>query len=210
MIEDAIVFRSKEQVLCDLSKALPFSPESLEENRKGRLSKEQAKQLSSQCIRPAVLIFFFAVAPFVVWTWITAGRDQLSFANAFPALLNELTHIKDFFEAHGKMNGIVMVGSIFLSLAMAAFMLFRMPFALYFDLLGREVETRVGRVVSREETTNRENGRDPIEKYYFSLRHLNMPVNLAAYRALESGSIYLVYLTVRSQILVSIEPKMEN
>jgi hypothetical protein len=87
---------------------------------------------------------------------------------------------------------------------------FRMPFGLYFDLLGREVQNKVGRVVSREETTNRDNGRDPIEKYYFSLRYLNMPVNLAAYRALESGSIYIVYLTARSEILVSIEPKIET
>ena len=37
-----------------------------------------------------------------------------------------------------------------------------------------------------------------------------MPVNLAAYRALEAGSIYLVYLLPRSQMLVSIEPKMED
>jgi hypothetical protein len=37
-----------------------------------------------------------------------------------------------------------------------------------------------------------------------------MPVNLAAYRAIEPGSIYVVYLLPRSQMLVSIEPKMED
>jgi hypothetical protein len=37
-----------------------------------------------------------------------------------------------------------------------------------------------------------------------------MPVNLAAYRAIEPGSIYLVYLLPRSQQLVAIEPKMED
>jgi hypothetical protein len=37
-----------------------------------------------------------------------------------------------------------------------------------------------------------------------------MPVNLAAYRALEAGSIYLVYLLPRTERLVSIEPKMED
>ncbi len=45
MIEDATIFRTKEQVLYDLSKALHFSPESLEANRKGRLSKEQMKAI---------------------------------------------------------------------------------------------------------------------------------------------------------------------
>jgi hypothetical protein len=35
-----------------------------------------------------------------------------------------------------------------------------------------------------------------------------MPVNLAAYRALEPGSIYVVYILPRSELLVSIEPKV--
>jgi hypothetical protein len=37
-----------------------------------------------------------------------------------------------------------------------------------------------------------------------------MPVNLAAYRALEAGSIYIVYLLPRSESLVSIEPKLDD
>ena len=202
MVEDATTFRSKEKVLHDLSKALQFSPEALEANRKGRLSKDQVKRLAPQFIQPTVLTFVLALAPFVIWTWITAGRQQLSFANAFPALLKELTHVNDLFEAHGKLGGVIMLGSIVISLALAAFMAFRMPLMLYFDLLDRKVEAREGRVVAREEQINRANGRDPIEKYFFSLRYLNMPVNLAAYRALEAGSIYIVYLLPRSEILV--------
>jgi hypothetical protein len=210
VVEDATTFRSKEQVLYDLSKALRFSPDSLEANRKGRLSKEQVKQLSGQCLRPAVLTFVFAVAPFMAWTYVTAGRQQLSFMDAFPALITELTHVNDLFEAHGKMGGVMMLGSILISLAIAAFMALRLPLLLYFDLLDRKVEAREGRVVAREEQINRANGRDPIEKYFFSLRYLNMPVNLAAYRALEAGSIYIVYLLPRSEVLVSIEPKMDD
>lgn len=210
MVEDAATYRTKEQVLFDLSKALHFSPESLEANRKGRLSTEQVKLLSGRCIQPALFTLLFGTGPFVVWTWIKAGRDQLPFADAFPALFTEITHVHDLFEAHGSMGASTMLGSILLSVAIAAFMAFRFPFALYFDLLDRKVEAREGRVVAREETTNRPNGRDPIEKYFFSLRYLNMPVNLAAYRALENGSIYVVYLTYRSEILVSIEPKVEN
>jgi hypothetical protein len=76
--------------------------------------------------------------------------------------------------------------------------------------LERKVIRQEGRVVAREETVNRANGRDPIEKYFFALRYLTMPVNLAAYRALEAGSVYIVYLLPRSETLVSIEPKMDD
>jgi hypothetical protein len=210
VIEEATRFRSKDQVLQDLSKALHFSPESLEANRKGRLSTDQIRQFVPRFLEPAALTFFFAVGPFVIWTWITAGRQQLSFGNAFLALLTQLTHVKDLFEAQGKMGGAIMLGSIVISLALAAFMAFRMPFLLYFDLLDRKVEMREGRVVAREEQINRANGRDPIEKYFFSLRYLNMPVSLAAYRALEGGSVYSVYLLPRSETLVSIEPKVDD
>jgi hypothetical protein len=210
VVEDATRFRTKEQVLYDLSQALRFSPESLEANRKGRLSKEQVKQLAPQVVSPTILTFALAVGPLAVWTYITAGRQQLSFINAFPALINELTHVNDLFEAHGKVSGVMMLASILVPMAIAAFMLLRLPIMLYFDLLDRKVEAREGRVVAREEQINRPNGRDPIEKYFFSLRYLNMPVSLAGYRALEAGSLYIVYLLPRSELLVSIEPKMDE
>jgi len=210
VIEDTTTYRSKEQVLYDLSKALPFSPESLEANRKGRISKQQIQGLAPQCAQPAVLTVIFAVAPFAIWTWITAQRQQLPLGNAFPALITSLTHVNDLMEAQGKMGGGLMLGSILISLVLAALMASRVRLSLYFDLLAGKVEAREGRVVAREEQINRPNGRDPVEKYFFSLRYLNMPVNLAAYRALEAGSIYLVYLLPRSELLVSIEPKMQN
>jgi hypothetical protein len=210
VIEDATTYRSKEQVLFELSKALQFSPESLEANRKGRLSTEQAKKLYGTCLQPIVLTFLFAVAPFVVWTRITSSSQKISFGAAFPLLINELTHAKCLFEAQGKMGGALMLGSIVISLAIAALIAFRVSLALCFDVLDRKVNMQEGRVVAREETINRPNGRDPIEKYFFSLRYLTMPVNLAAYRALEAGSIYLVYLLPRTERLVSIEPKMED
>ncbi len=210
MVEDATRFRTKEQVLYDLSQALRFSPDSLEANRKGRLSKDQVKQLAPQVILPMILTFVLAVGPLLVWTYVTAGRQQLSFTNAFPALINELAHVHDLFDAHGKIGGVTMLGSILVPLAIAAFMILRLPIMLYLDLLDRKVEARDGRVVAREEQINRPNGRDPIEKYFFSLRYLNMPVSLAAYRALEAGSLYIVYLLPRSELLVSIEPKMDD
>jgi hypothetical protein len=210
VIEDTTTYRSKEQVLFDLSKALQFSPEALETNRKGKLSTDQAKLLWRRVIPPIVLMLALAIGPLLIWTSITATRNQLPFDSAVPALFNEITHVNDLLETRGKIGGITMLGSIIGSLAFAAFMAFQIPFSLYFDLLERKVESREGRVVAREETVNRPNGRDPVEKYFFSLRYLNMPVSLAAFRAIENGSIYIVYLTPRSEILVSIEPKMEN
>jgi hypothetical protein len=210
MVEDATIYRNKQQVLQDLSKALGFSPEALEANRKGRISGDQIKQHARGLISPVFLTLLFAVAPFLIWTWITAKRQQLPFENAFPVLLTSLTHVNDLFEAQGKIGGGIMIGSIVISLVLAVFMAMRVPLLLYFDLLDRKVEAREGRVVAREEQINRENGRDPIEKYFFSLRYLNMPVNLAAYRALEAGSVYIVYLLPRSETLVSIEPKMDD
>jgi hypothetical protein len=210
VIEDAITYRTKEQVLYDLSKALQFSPDSLDANRKGQLSKEQLKQLYPRVLRPALLIIALTVGPFAVWTWMTAAQENLSLSGAFPVLLAQLTHMQDLFDAHGSKGAMLVLASFIVSLGLAAFLILRLPWALYFDLLDRKVETQEGRVTAREETTNRDNGRDPIEKYFFSLRFLNMPVNLAAYRALENGSLYIVYLTQRSQLLVSIEPKMEE
>ena len=123
-------------------------------------------------MKPAILTAIFALGPFAIWTWITAGRQQLSFADALPALLKELSHVNDLMEAHGTMGGVMMLGSILISLGMAAFMASRVPLTLYFDLLDRKVEAREGRVVAREEQINRANGRDPIEKYFFSLAFL--------------------------------------
>jgi hypothetical protein len=160
-------------------------------------------------VRPALLMSFFLIAPFLIWSWITAG-NELSLGAGFLALLHKLTHTNELFEAEGGKGGAIMLGSIVASLGIAVFMAYRVPWPLYLDLLDRKVESREGRVVAREETINRPNGRDPIEKYFFSLRHLNMPVNLAAYRALENGSIYIIYVTPRSEILVSIEPKIDD
>lgn len=210
MVEDAAIFRTKEQVLIDLSKALGFSPSSLTENRKGRLSNQQLRRLAGRCLKPGLLTMVFAVAPLLVWTSITANVEQLPFTDAFLALLNELAHVNDLFESHGKLGALIMLGSILISLGLAILMAWRFPFLLYLDLLDGKVEMREGRVVAREEQMNRPNGRDPIEKYFFCLRHLTVRVNLAAYRAIENGSIYFVYLLPRSETLVALEPKMEE
>lgn len=210
MIEDAATYRTKEQVLCDLAKALPFSPESLAANRAGKLSPEQTKKLSKRCLKPVILTLLFALGPLIFWTHSEASSQDISFGAGFLALIHEITHLSDMFDAHGKLGGVILLGSILISLGIAGLLAWTAPVALCLDLIEGRVIMKEGRVVAREETINRPNGRDPIEKYFFSLRYLSMPVNLKAYRALEAGSIYLVYLLPRSEQLTSIEPKIEG
>lgn len=140
---------------------------------------------------------------------MTADQQHLSLGAALPLLLADLANVKCLFASHGTLIGVIMLASFLISLGLAAFMAFRIPVRLWLDVVDGKVELREGRVVGREEQYNRPNGRDPIEKYYFCLRYLNMQVSLAAYRALEDGSMYLVYLLPRSEVLVSIEPKLD-
>jgi len=208
MIEEAARYRSKEQVLIDLAKALGFSPESLEANRQGKLSGDQVKKFLSRCIRPAVMAVAWVIAPFLFWAGLTAARQQVSFGAAFGILFGNLFHLSDFAAAQGKFSALATVGSILVCLGLAAYTASRISMALYFDALGRTVMAREGRVVAREEQTMRDNGRDPVERYFFSMKTDNYEVNLAAFRAIENGSVYLVYLLPRSGLLVSVEPKI--
>ena len=87
---------------------------------------------------------------------ITAGRQQLSFENAFPALITELIHVNDLFEAHGKVGGVMMLGFHYRPAGDGRVHGFaHCRCMLYFDLLDRKVEAREGRVVAREEQINR-------------------------------------------------------
>lgn len=209
MIEDATTFRNKDQVLFDLAKSLHFSPESLESNRQGRLSAGQAQQFIGQCVQPAILTVVWLLAPFLIWTSVI-GMGQGSYPAAFSLLFTQLTHISDLVEAHGRIGAAGMIGSFVVCLGLAVYTAARISPALYFDVLDRKVKVIEGRVVAREEQTLRPNGRDPVEKYFFSLKNYDFPVSLAAFRALENGSIYLVYLLPRSEIMVSLEPKVTN
>jgi len=204
------MFRSNEQVLSDLSKALHFSPETLEINRKGRLASEQIKHLAVRCIRPALLTSIFLFVPFFLWTALTSAQHQVPFLSAAPILFSDLLHLSDSVEAHGKFGALLRMVTILAGLAMGLYMLSRFPFGLYFDLLDGTLFTKEGRIVAREEQTLRSNGRDPVEKYFFDIKAQRFEVNLAAYRAVENGAMYLVYLLPRSQVLVSLEPKVAN
>jgi len=208
MISEASGYRSKEQVLIDLSKAFPFSPEALEANRQGKLAKEQFKKYIGRCSRPATMAVVCFLAPLVFWTAITAGKLQVSFDAAFPIFLNNLVHVSELAAAQGKWSAFVMVSTTIAFLGLAFFMASRISVALYFDLLDRKVTSQEARLVTHEDQIMRENGRDPIEKYFFGVKGRYYEVNLASYRALESGSVYLLYLLPLSDLLVSLEPKI--
>jgi hypothetical protein len=208
VIENAVTFRSKEQVLLDLAKALHFSPQSLVVNREGRVSAEQIKRLALRCIRPAFLISIFLFVPLFIWIGLTSAERQASFVSAAPIFFSDLVHFGESSEIHGRLGALFRMGSVLLSLGIAVLAATRFPFALYFDLLDGTVYIREGRVEAREEQTLRRNGRDPIEKYYFDMKTDRYQVNLAAFRAIENGSVYLVYLLPRSNVIVALEPKM--
>jgi len=205
---DSTGFRNQDQVLFDLSKALGFSPESLAANREGRLSSEQFTRHFGRCISPLGMAIFFAALPLLFWTGLTGMREHLSFSAALTTLLGKLMNISQMLEDDGKLSTIAKVGSILAGLGFGAFQLMKFSPARYFDLLARDVVTREGRVIAREEQTMRSNGRDPIEKYFFDVKTERYDVNLAAYRALESGAMYLIYVLPRSGALIALEPKV--
>ena len=208
MIDDASVFRTKEQVLFDLSNAMGFSPESLAANRLGRLSGEQFKKFIGRCLNPAGIAIVSAIAPFLLWVALTGMREHVSFTAALGIFVGQLLHLSEMAEAKGKISTLVTVGTVLGGLGFAAYNLMRFSPGMYFDLLAREVVAREGRVIAREEQTIRPNGRDPIEKYYFDSKNNRYDVNHACYKALENGSTYLMYVLPRSGVLVSMEPKI--
>jgi len=205
---DSTGFRNQDQVLFDLSKALGFSPESLAANRQGRLSSEQFQQHFGRCISPLVMAIFFAALPILFWTGLTGMHEHLSFVAALSTLIGKLTHVGQMLDDEGKLSTVIKVASILAGLGFGAFTLTKFSPARYFDMLARDVVTREGRVIAREEQTMRPNGRDPIEQYFFDVKTERYDVNLAAYRALESGAMYLIYVLPRSGTLIALEPKV--
>lgn len=207
MSDHSATYRTKEEVLLDLAKALRFSPDSIETNRKGKLSGEQFTGLIGNFAQPLLLTILFAAAPFLVWGAIAAAAPNVSFVAGVQVYANQLMHIGDLADSDGKFAVLTRVGSLLVCLGLAALMASRVSLGLYFDLLERAVVVKEGRVIAREEQTIRPNGRDPIEKYYLDIKTDRFPVNLAAYRAIENGSVYLLYLLPRSRRLVAVEPK---
>lgn len=182
--------------------------ETLEVNRRGRLAAEQIKRLAVRCARAALIVSIFLFVPLFIWTAVTSAHQQVPFTSALPIFINELLHLSDSIEAHGNFGALLRIGSVAVSWLIGLFALSRFPFGLYFDLLDGTLYIKEGRVVAREEQTMRANGRDPVEKYFFDVKTERYQVNFAAFRAIENGSVYQLYVLPRSQVLVAIEPKV--
>jgi hypothetical protein len=208
VIEDGNICRSKEQVLVDLAQALGFSAAALQANREGKLTSDQVRQFAVRVITPALLTVVWAVVPFLIWSAAVASQKEVSFSEGFSIFVTRLLHLSQLVEANGKFGAFLRMGSTIGGLAAAGFSAMRISWALYFDLLPREVVKKEGRVVAREEQTLRSSGRDPIEKFFFSLKNDDFQVGLPAFRAIENGSMYILYVLPRSNILVSIEPNI--
>jgi hypothetical protein len=208
VIQNNTGFRNNEQVLVDLSKALGFSPASLEANRAGRVSGDQFNKFIGRCLGPLGTALVCGLAPFLLWAALTGTREHISFFTAFGVFIGKLLHVGEMLDERGKISTLITVGSILAGLGLAAYNLNKFSVGMYFDLLTREVVAREGRVTAREEQIIRPNGRDPIENYFFDVKTFRYDVNFAAYKALDSGCVYLMYVLPRSGILLSMEPKM--
>jgi hypothetical protein len=205
---DTSTYRNKEQVLFDLSKALGFSPESLEANRAGRLTGDQFKKFIVPALTPAGLAVISVAAPFLLWVSLTGMREHVGFFAAANIFIGQLMHLGEMAEAKGKISTLMTVVTILAGLGFAFYNVGRFSIGMYFDLLAHQVTAKEGRVIAREEQTLRPNGRDPIEKYFFDVKEKRYDVNHAAYKALENGSSYIMYVLPRSGVLVSMEPKI--
>src|SRR5690242_20843636 len=95
-------FRDREQVLGDLAKALHFSPKSLEDNRKGKLSSDQFTSLIGRFLKPLIMTALFAAGPFLVWGLITSSSQQVSFIAGVQLFVGQLTHLGDLADSEGK------------------------------------------------------------------------------------------------------------
>lgn len=208
MSHDTSIFRNKEQVLYDLSQAMGFSPESLEANRTGRLSSDQFRKFIGPALAPAGVALISAAAPFLLWISLTGMREHLGFFAAANIFIGQLMHLGDMAETQGKLSTLATVVTIAAGLGFALYQLSRFSLGMYFDLLTHQVSAREGRVIAREEQILRPNGRDPIEKYFFDAKDKRYDVSYTAYKAIESGSTYIMYVLPRSGKLVSMEPKV--
>jgi hypothetical protein len=196
-------WRSKEQILIDLSKAFRFSADSLEANREGKLAWPQVNHLGGKLVQPAAMAAIFLSAPFFAAVFLTSWSQHSSVSSALATLMANLTHPLEI------MSGwlLAVVGVLTAAaLALAAYYASRLSPGLYFDILERKVEAREGRVTAREHEVHRGPRGDPAEVYYYDAKELTFPVSRDAFRALDHGGFYRYYFTPRSRVLVAIEP----
>jgi hypothetical protein len=202
-------WRTKEQVLIDLAKALHFSADALEQNRKGHLAVEQWQRLFVHFLRPVLITAAYIVGPFGIWALVGCLGGQ-GLGQSLDHVFSVAIQPKLLFEEHGWfVSGFILavtLGGFVMGLRKAS----RISMGLYFDLIERKVIIKEGRVEGREEQVFRTEGRDPIESYFFDLKTERFEVPSEAVQALDNGAAYCVYVLPRSRVLVAIEPKVAD
>jgi hypothetical protein len=202
-------WRTKEQVLVDLSKALSFSAASLESNRTGKLSAEQWSSMFGRFLREVLGTAAWLVGPFGIWSLLIAYSRGISLPSAVQTIFTLALHPKEMF-GDGWMKPAFCIVATLACIGVGFWRASRISFGLYFDLLERAVVSKEGRVEAREDQVFRKSGRDPIEKYYFDMKDERFVVNLQAFRAIEQGAAYRLYVLPRSRKLIAIEPRVDG
>ena len=200
-------WRTKEQVLRDLSKAFHFSASSLEQNRKGKLAADQFLPMLVQFLRPIGMAVGCIVAPFLAWSLLIAFSGNTSFSDAVGTVFSKALHPKDLFEELGLVRSIAIIKATLGCIGFGIYKAMGISFGMYFDLIERAVIIKEGRIEGREEQIFRDGGRDPLEHYYFDMKTQRFDVTREAYLAIDSGAAYAVYMLPRSRKLVAVEPK---
>ena len=200
-------WRTKEQVLKDLSKAFHFSARSLEQNRKGKLAADQFVPMLIQFLRPIGIAAGCIMAPFLGWSLLVAFSGNTSFSDAVGIVFSKALHPLELFEDHGWITSVAIIKTTLGCIGFGIYKAMGISFSMYFDLIERAVIVKEGRIEGREEQIFRDGGRDPLEYYYFDMKTQRFDVTREAYLAIDSGAAYVVYMLPRSRTLVAVEPK---
>jgi len=201
-------WRTKEEILADLAKAFQSSPQALAQNRKGDLAMDQWQKLFGRFVRPVLLAGGWIVAPFWGWAAFAIINGSKSMGEGLGSIGTTIFHPTQLLEGHGWFVSGAIIAATVVCVGVGVYHALKIDFALWFDLVERKLVIKEGRVEGREEQIFREGGKDPIETYYFDLKTERFEVNLQAYRAIDSGAAYYLYVLPRSRVLVAAEPKM--
>ena len=137
---------------------------------------------------------------------MVAGRGGSS--DAFLYVVDRMMSPGNLFSDLGTFKTILAAALTLSGLVAGAMFASRFSMALYFDLIDRTVLIREGRVESSEHELLRRNGKDPVENYYFHFKSEKFPVSRKAFKALDCGAAYYLYVLPRSRRLVAVEPKI--
>ena len=200
-------WRTKEQVLEDLAKALHLSTPALEQNRRGRLAADQWQVLFFRFLNPVVTAAGCILAPFCIWALMASANSSVSFGGSLSDVFSMAFKPGRVFENHGMVTSLAIIALTLGCIGVGLYQARNISLALYFDLIERSVVIKEGRVEAREEEIFRSGGRDPLEHYFLDLKTEKFSVPREAVLAIDSGAAYNVYVLPRSRTLVAIEPK---